>query len=138
MPTSVIQYAWREEASESFGKVMRPVAEIHIRDKNDVWRAITMYIDSGADISIVSRSFGELFGHNVAKGKKIKLKGVSGEHIIAYVHKMRMLIGKHEIQVEVAIADVEEIPNILGRKEVFNSFEIQFKNLKKCTCFLRK
>lgn len=138
MPASVIQYAWREEASESFGKVMRPVAEIHIRDKNDQWRAITMYVDSGADVSIVSRGFGELFGHNIAKGKKIKLKGVGGEHIIAYIHKMVLLIGKHEVQAEVAIADVDDIPSILGRKEVFNSFEIQFKNLKKCTRFLRK
>ncbi|MFH1617716.1 MAG: hypothetical protein ABIB65_04000, partial [Candidatus Margulisiibacteriota bacterium] len=71
-------YLWREDISESFGKIKRPIAEVHIRDKNKIWRAITMIVDSGADITIIARSFGELFGHNVEKGRKIRLKGIGG------------------------------------------------------------
>jgi hypothetical protein len=63
MPASMIEYQWREEASESFGKVKRPIARVHIKDKNGQWRAISMLVDSGADVSIITRSYGELFGH---------------------------------------------------------------------------
>jgi hypothetical protein len=130
------QYSWREELSSSLGKVMRPVAEIHIKDKNNIWRAITMYIDSGADISILKKSHGELFGHNVEKGRKIKLKGVGKDEITAYLHTMDMLIGAHEVKIEAAIAENDDVPHILGRKDVFNHFEIQFKNKDKATHFI--
>jgi hypothetical protein len=43
-------FAWREELSESFGKVKRPVAEIFAMTKGGQWHALTMYVDSGADI----------------------------------------------------------------------------------------
>jgi len=83
---------------------------------------------------ILARSFGELFGHKIKKGKKIRLKGI-GSEIAAYIHKMDLLIGKHEIPLDVAIADTDNIPNLLGRKTLFDLFEIRFKNLKKQTHF---
>jgi len=133
----MISYGWREELSSSLGKVQRPVAEIHIKDKNNIWRAITMYIDSGADISIITKNLGELFGHNLKKGKKIELKGISKGGVTAYIHKMDMLIGQDEINVEVAIAENDDIPKILGRRDIFNMFEIHFKNKEEATHFVR-
>lgn len=133
----MIKYDWNDEYSESFGVVKRPVAEIHIKDKNNIWRAITMYIDSGADISIIKKSFGELFGHNIKKGRKIRLKGIGKEEVIAYVHKMDLLIGTHEIRIEAAIAENEDVPNVLGRMDIFHSFEIHFKNKEESTHFLK-
>ena len=134
----MIEYRWREEGSESFGKVKRPVAEVHIKDKNGQWRAITMLVDSGADVSIISKSYGELFGHNLKKGRKIRLKGIGEDEVLAYLHKMEMLIGKHEVNLEVAIASVDLKVNVLGRMDIFSLFEIQFKNLKECTRFVRR
>lgn len=132
------RYHWREEASTSFGLIKRPVAEIHIKDKNGHWRAITMYIDSGADVSIITKSFGELFGHKIEKGRKIKLKGIGNTELVAYVHKMTLLIGKKSVHVDVAIAENDCVPNILGRREIFDLFEIQFKNLKQQTWFIKR
>jgi len=134
----MIEYRWREEGSESFGKVRRPVAEVHIKDKNNEWRAITMLVDSGADVSIISKSYGELFGHDLKKGRKIKLKGIGEDEVVAYIHKMDMLVGKHEVSIEVAVASVDLKVNILGRRNLFDLFEIQFKNKKQETWFLKK
>jgi hypothetical protein len=138
MSASMIQYHWHEEISETFGSIRRPVAEVHLRDAKSNWHALTMYIDSGADVSIISKSFGELFGYNLKKGRKIKLKGIGPMHIIAYLHKMDLLIGQHEIRIDVAIADNDDVPNVLGRRTLFDLFEIQFKNLKQQTWFLKK
>ncbi len=134
----MIDFAWRDELSESFGRVKRPVAEVFIKDIKGDWRAITMYVDSGADASVLNRSFGELFGHNVKKGQRIRMKGFGEEEIIAYVHAMELKIGKHEVKAKVVIAENDKVPNVLGRKDIFNIFEIQFKNLKECTRFLKK
>jgi hypothetical protein len=135
----MVKYDWREESSLAFGKVRRPVAEVHIKDKNATWRAITMLVDSGADISIITRSFGELFGHDVEKGRRIKLKGVGDFEIIAFVHTMDLLIGKHEMNIEVAISENDKIgTNVLGRKIVFDLFEIHFKNLARQTWFAKR
>jgi len=131
-------FAWREELSESFGKVKRPIAGVFIKAKGGDWHAMTMYIDSGADASVLSRSFGELFGHNVKQGQRIRMKGFGEEEIIAYVHTMEIKIGGHVIKAKVAVAENDNVPNVLGRKDVFNLFEIQFKNIIEVTRFIRK
>jgi len=134
----MIKYHWHDEASESFGMVKRPVAEVYVRDKNGIWRALTMYVDSGADVSIMMRSFGELFGHDLKKGRKIRLKGIGPIHITAYVHRMEILVGRHMAAIDVAIAEDDSVPNVLGRRGLFDLFEIQFKNVEKQTWFLRR
>jgi len=134
----MIDFAWREELSESFGTVKRPVAEIFAMDTKGQWRALTMYVDSGADAIVLKQSIGELYGHKIEKGRPIRMKGIGDEEIPAYVHTMKFLIGQHEIETKVAIAKSDKIPNILGRLGVFNLFEIQFKNLEECTRFLKK
>lgn len=134
----MIDFAWREELSESFGRVKRPVAEAYIKDKNGKWRALTMYIDSGADSCVISRSMGELFGHNIEKGIRIKMKGFGEEEIIAFIHTMQVKLGSHEFEAKVAVADNDKVPNVIGRKDVFSLFEVQFKNLKYLTRFIRK
>ena len=97
-----------------------------------------MYIDSGADVSIMMRSFGELFVHDLRKGRKIRLKGIGPIHIDAYIHKMHLLIGKEQIAIEVAISEDDNAPNILGRRGLFDQYEIQFKNKEQQTWFLNR
>ena len=133
----MIEFAWREELSESFGKIKRPIAEVYIKDEKGNWRALTMYIDSGADASVLNRSIGELFGHNIEKGKRIRMKGFGEEEIVAFVHTMEIKIGNHEIEAKVVVAENDKVPNVLGRTDIFNIFEIQFKNQKECTRFIK-
>ena len=61
----MIDFAWREELSESFGKIKRPIAEVFIKDKYDNWRALTMYIDSVLNkktkqISLMSNKYSKI------------------------------------------------------------------------------
>jgi len=51
-------FDWNIEESEQLGAVLRPVAEIAIKDTNGNWKYISTYVDSGADISVFQRSFG--------------------------------------------------------------------------------
>jgi len=109
-----------------------------IKAEDGKWHALTMHIDSGADASVLNRSFGELFGHNIKRGKRIQMKGFGEEVIIAYIHTMDIKIGRHIVKAKVAVAENDKVPNVLGREDIFNLFEIQFKNVKRTTRFIRK
>ncbi|MCK4353500.1 hypothetical protein KAW65_08860 [candidate division WOR-3 bacterium] len=52
----MIRYRYREEIG-SLGKVLRPVADITLENKR-IRVEVPMYIDSGADISMISLRFG--------------------------------------------------------------------------------
>lgn len=56
----MIKHEFREERS-ILGKVLRPVAEV-VLEKDGFRVEIPMYIDSGADISIIPLRFGRSLG----------------------------------------------------------------------------
>ncbi len=56
----MIRYKFREEKS-SLGKLLRPVAEV-ILEKDSSAVGLPMYIDSGADVSMIPFRFGRALG----------------------------------------------------------------------------
>jgi hypothetical protein len=56
----MIRYRFKEEGG-SFGNVLRPVAEV-ILENGNLRVGIPMYIDSGADISMIPLKFGISLG----------------------------------------------------------------------------
>jgi hypothetical protein len=130
-------FNWREEASQIFGKIKRPIAEVFFKDVNGHWRAITLYVDSGADISILRRSYGELLGLEVSKGRPTKFKGFGKGEIKAYLHDLELKIGEEVIKIKVGICDNDEVPNVLGRTGVFDKYIVTFLNGMEKTSFQR-
>lgn len=108
-------FYYREQKSKAFGKI----GDKEIRD--------TFYIDSGADITLIPRSVGELIGLKIGNDKIIDLYGISGGNISVIVKKIRIRIGEHEFSIRVAWALTEKVPLILGRKDIFDKFNISFK-----------
>ncbi len=64
-------------------------------------------------------------GINVEKGDEKIFRGIVGE-IIAYVHKIPISINEREVETRVAFA-ISEVPNLLGRLDIFKNFEISFR-----------
>jgi hypothetical protein len=131
----VIVYNWREEASRIFVTIKRPVAEIFVKATNSKWRALTLYVDSGADVTILRRSYGELLGLDVEKGRPARFKGFGKGEIKTYLHDLELKIGNDVIKTKVAISDDDTVPNVLGRKDVFDRCVISFLNGKAQTSF---
>lgn len=130
-------FDWKLEKSRVFGYIKRPVAEIALKANED-WQPIVVYVDSGADVTVLKRSYGELIGIAVEKGKYAEFKGVSGNKIKTYIHVVEMKIGDVEIEVKVAFAIDDTPPNLLGRIDVFNVFDLYFKSRTEETCFAAK
>lgn len=132
-------FDWKLEESKYLGSVHRPVAEISIRDRNNEWKELSVYVDSGADISVLQRSFGELLGIDMESGKFAVFEGAGGGKIEAFIHKVTLRIGDYHLETDVAFCKNPEtlIPNIIGRFNIFDELEIDFKNLNRQTCFVK-
>lgn len=132
-------FDWRPEESEVLGEIFRPVARIGIRTIKSDWKFLRTYIDSGADISVIQRSFGELLGLDVENGKYAIFEGAGGGKLETYIHNIEMKIGDEVFKTKVAFCKdpLSQTPNLLGRETIFDLFEIHFKNIDKKTGFVR-
>ncbi|MBI2652502.1 hypothetical protein HYX00_03460 [Candidatus Woesearchaeota archaeon] len=89
-------------------------------------------MDSGADISLISKSVGDLLGLKIENNDKItEAKGIGERSVPIIIKKIKMKIGDKLLETRIAWALIEEVPLLLGREDVFNLFDICFKKNKK-------
>lgn len=125
----MIRYKFREEKS-AFGKILRPVADV-ILERDGLKIEIPMYIDSGADISMIPLRFGRALGLRQESSDVIhELRGISGTGIPYVLKNVTFLLNGKRLAVRIAWALVEEVPILLGRMDIFNHFHIIFDEKK--------
>lgn len=124
----MIEFDYREESSE--GKViLRPVADVIIH-ANKLSVEAARYIDSGADMTLIPFRFGKALGFVQHVAEAIKhMHGIAGS--IPYLsRKVKLQLGSDIFEAEIAWALIEEVPALLGRQNVFDRYEITFKQKK--------
>ncbi|MCS4541449.1 MAG: retroviral-like aspartic protease family protein [Euryarchaeota archaeon] len=126
-----IEFSFKREKSGIFGLIPRPVARIIlINDKNQVPELV--YVDSGADVTLISKSVGELLGFKIEANDKIEeIKGIGERGIPIVIKKVGIKIGGKTIDARVAWSLIEEVPLLLGRVDIFKLFDITFEKEKK-------
>jgi len=89
-----IEFNFKEEQSRIFGPILRPVARIIlINRKNEVPEHV--YVDSGADITLIPKSVGELLGFKIEESDKIEeMKGIGDYGIPVIIKKLKIKIGE--------------------------------------------
>ncbi|ODS39635.1 MAG: hypothetical protein A7316_04940 [Candidatus Altiarchaeales archaeon WOR_SM1_86-2] len=132
-------FSWKIEGSDTLGNILRPVAEIAVKYVEGNWKYISVYVDSGADISVFQHSFGELLGLNIEEGRYAKFGGVGGGEVETYIHEVTLKVGDDILKADAAFCKnpADRVPNLIGRRSIFDIFEIRFKNIDKETCFVR-
>lgn len=126
-----IVFDYREEISRIFGPIKRPVAEVIFKN-NDKEILEYSYVDSGADISLISKSVGDSLGFTIEKSDEItEIKGIGERGVPIIIKNVKMKIGEEIFDTRIAWALIEEVPLLLGRTDVFSLFDIVFKrNIK--------
>lgn len=118
---------WQRRATAHFGEVWVPFADVDIRDSGGRFRSFALQIDSGAVTSLLRRSAGELLGVAIETGRRIELRSVGGSTVVAYVHELYTRFGDTlAYPVPYAIAETESVPNLLGRRGVFDLLQVDF------------
>ncbi len=126
-----ITFDYQQEYSRIFGTIYRPVAEVRII-VNDINIRERFYVDSGADITLIPKSMGEVFGFTVDKVQE--MSGVGGT-IPTVIKDVVLTIGDKKFDAKIAWALIENIPPLLGRKDVFDNFRVTFNEAKKVVEF---
>lgn len=121
-----LEFRYREEDSEITGKILRPVAVLEFNSRDGEWIEIRMYIDSGADVTLIPLSFGRLLGLELRKEDIKHLRGVGGGEVPVIVAKVDIRMDDVEFPIDVAWALEEDVPPLLGRTDVFDRFRIIF------------
>ena len=118
-------FKYRRERSKIEKEVYRPVASVYLKGCNGNWYHFYPYIDSGADISLFTKTDCELLGYNLEEGKEHLVGGISGLLRI-FVHEIPMKLSEDVFDVKVGFADREEVPRLLGRMGIFKRYEVCF------------
>lgn len=125
-----IEFTFRQEESGIFGLLPRPIARIVLINKYRVIPHL-FYVDSGADITLIPKSLGELLGFRLRSPKEIKgLKGIGESEVPVVIRKVRMQMGDRCFMARLAWCLVEEAPPLLGRLDIFPHFDVLFSKSK--------
>jgi len=126
----LVEFTYREEKSGLLGKILRPVAQIEIKSNRGEWFSTIMYVDSGADISLVPRNFGLLLDLDLTKNLG-EIRGIGDAIVPLSLQNVNMKFNGNETKVKIAIALINEVPYVLGRYDFFRLFRITFEEYKK-------
>ncbi len=126
----MVEFAYRKEKSGFLGDILRPVAQMEIRAGGGEWFPVIMYIDSGADISLVPRNFGDLLGLDLSKNLG-QVRGIGEAIVPLSLQDVEFKVDKHEVKVKIATALINQVPYVLGRYDFFKLFKISFQEYEK-------
>ena len=122
----MIKFRYKKEPSIITGTILRPVADVILEFGRHKVEA-AMYIDSGADITMISLELGKALGLKQSPQDEIlEIKGVSGSGVPYILKSANIFLNGKKLRIRLAWALIEEVPLLLGRMDIFNKFKILF------------
>ena len=120
--------------------VADPIANVTFKNKADPAKLVNLdiYVDTGAFITLLPKSFATLLGLNLASGIKLTLYGVGGGKLTTYVHLLTCeLASGIEIDLPAAIADVDYLGSpLFGNLGAWDQIgQLSFDNTLMKLCF---
>lgn len=126
-----IEFDFRKETSKLLGNIYRPVAKLLITHKDKTVPQI-FYVDSGADITIIPRSVGEILDLPNPKTSEIfDIMGIGEKGVPIVLRRVQILVNDFKIFCRIGWALIEDVPLLLGREDFFKYFDITFIKNKK-------
>jgi len=121
----MIRHEFIEEKS-SLGKLLRPVAEV-ILERDGLTVSMPMYIDSGADVSVIPFRLGRALGFKQEENDVIReLKGIGGASVPYILKSVTLVLNEKKLKIRIAWALLEEVSMLMGRMDIFNKFRVVF------------
>ena len=87
MKQYVLNYA---PETTSAGIIYRPKISISLQSKTSDWYSFKAYVDSGADMSLFTKTDAELLGLSLYQGEYRPIVGIGKLLIPAYIHDVRL------------------------------------------------
>jgi len=131
----MIKFHYRKEFSAISGTILRPVADVTLEADNRAVEVV-MYIDSGADITMIPLETGKALGFKQLPSDEIReIKGVSGGGVPYLLKNVCLTLNGKRFKIRLAWALIEEVPLLLGRMDIFAKFKIIFEEKRETISF---
>jgi hypothetical protein len=131
-----IEFPYRQEKSLHPDYIYRPVAKVVLKGNNNREVIDYFYVDSGADYTLIPYKLGLFLGLRADNQEVCEVQGISGVAGVIFC-KIKMKIGDFWFEVQVAWAQIEHVPLLLGRIDVFDQFEVTFQQVQGKVIFKR-
>lgn len=127
-----VTFRYKEYLSGSFGKIRRPVANIHFQTPDKLWVPIEMLIDTGSDYTLLPKSFSRELGISISRDCNIiGSRGVGGDtEVYILKRKIKARLGNYQRMIPLGFASNDSIPPLMGRQEFFETFKVTFNKFK--------
>lgn len=123
-----------EEIHTPRGILLRPKATVRLIGPSESLN-LECLVDSGADTTVVTWEVGQYLGWTVAPVENPHtLNGISGS-LPCYLRKIEMEIGGIRFHSTVMWALSDDLPNLLGREDIFDRFNIEFRQPERKVLF---
>lgn len=128
-----VEFPFIKEAANVVKYILRPYAKVILNKKFPEW----LYVDSGADITLLPKKLGEFIGFRIREGEDVKeIKGIGNSKVPYVIRKVSMKVGEKQFKARIAWSLIEDVPMVLGRLDVFDKFDILFKEREGKVVFL--
>jgi hypothetical protein len=131
----MIEFDYRQERLRTGETIVRPVAKVYLLRSEGEWIAEYFYVDSGADYTLIPYRMGRFLGLEKIASEVKEIGGIGGV-IAARFAIVPMRIEVHQFDCTIAWGQIERVPFLLGREDVFENFDIIFQQRKKKTAFI--
>ena len=131
----MIKFNFKEFQTRHLGKIFRPSARVVFYSKN-VKIETELLVDPGADITLIPKTFGQYLGLKRKGVEKLKrLFGVGKGGVPVLFRDINIIIGKYVIKAKIAWIQDNSNILLLGRYNVFDEFNIEFRQKDRITVF---
>ena len=126
-----MKFEYRKEKSDILGVIYRPIIEVEfINLENEIEIPEILYFDSGADITLIPRSTGDLLGLRFKEDDIKEIRGVGGGIVPVIIKKVNLRLCDFIFNARIAWALIEDVPLLLGRTDVFKYYDFSINEEK--------
>jgi hypothetical protein len=129
-----VEFPYRAEPAPDGHMIYRPIAKVTFHGPSQRPLTHLLYVDSGADHTVLPYRVGKYLALDQLGGDVHEIHGISGAVGVIYA-RIELELAGVRFQAQIAWAQLEEIPPLLGRTDVFDRFDITFQQGRKVVVF---
>lgn len=129
-----VDFPFRSFRHSHLGVLYRPHATIELQHANRIIRG-PFLVDSGADTSVIGYKVGLALGLQLEIDEPLDKLGGAASGIPVVYRMVQMRIGPYQVESRMAWAIGYQVKSILGRLDVFDHFNIDFRQSERRTIF---
>jgi predicted aspartyl protease len=124
---SRIEFKYQKESSNIFASIKRPRVTLQVFSRVfREWIVVEdVLADTGADISIIPKTLGIILVGEITNRRRYKIQGMVSSAFM-YLHRLKVRLDGKELSATFAIANSDNVPPTLGRKQGLDKFKVVF------------